>query len=219
MAMNDFAKARRYMVDCQVRTADVTDHAVIAAFDAVERERFAPAAARDIAYLDRALDVGEGRAMLPPMLLARLVQLLKLTKSDRVIDLGCALGYSTAILADIAGEAIGIEASGALAGEAAARLAAAGVANATAATGSFLDPALAGKPADAMLVNGAFEIIPDGWIKALADGGRIAGVQMSGGVGRAALLTRAGDELTVQSLFDAAAPVLPDLRRKAEFAF
>lgn len=217
--MNDFAKARRYMVDCQVRPADVTDHAVIAAFDTVERERFVPDAARSIAYLDRAIDVGEGRALLPPMLLAKLVQALDLKKTDRAIDLACGLGYSTAILAELCAHATGIEASAGLASQAASCLSAAGVGNAIAIAGVFDRPVAPAGPVDAMLVNGAVETTPQGWLEALSDGGRIACVKRVRGVGRAVLLTRVGDALFERALFDASAPELSELRPKPEFAF
>ena len=63
--MVDFAQARRTMVDCQIRTSDVTDLRVIAAFFDVARERFVPAARKAIAYLDRDVPVNDtSRALL-----------------------------------------------------------------------------------------------------------------------------------------------------------
>ena len=216
--MIDFAKARRNMVDCQVRPADVTHRDVLAAMDTVERERFLPDAARPVAYLDREVDVGEGRLLLTPMLLARLVQALDVKKTDRVLDVACGLGYSTAILAELAGEAVGVDSASALVAQASARLGAAGVTNARI-VASPLDKPPAGASFDAILVNGAVETIPQAWMDALADGGRLACVRGSGRAARAVLRTRNGATYGERVLFDAAAPVLRELAAKPEFAF
>ena len=79
--MIDFEAARATMVDTQLRTDRVTDRRVLAAFAALPRERFVPAAKRDLAYSDAALEVwpsfdgGPARYLLPPVVLARLIQL------------------------------------------------------------------------------------------------------------------------------------------------
>src|SRR6476620_494076 len=99
--MTDFAAARRSMVDGQVRTSDVTDLRLIAAFQETARERFLPPAATGLAYLDLDVPLGEGRGsrrLLKPMVLAKLIQALDIDTEDRVLDVGCASGYSSAIL-------------------------------------------------------------------------------------------------------------------------
>lgn len=217
--MIDFVKARRNMVDCQVRPSDVTDHAVLAAFDKVERERFLPDEAKPIAYLDRQLPVGGGRVLLAPMVLARLVQALQPRKTEKAVDLACGLGYSTALLAELTESVVGVEASQALANEAQARLSAQGVANAKVIVAPLANPPAQGGPADVMLVNGLVEVAPTSWLEAIADGGRVACVKLEGGSGRAVLLTRIGAEFSEQILFDATAPALPEFQRKPEFAF
>ena len=65
--MLDYAQARRLMVDCQLRTFDVNDVAVLDAFDAVPRERFVPPGREDFAYIDQALRLGPERVMPAPM--------------------------------------------------------------------------------------------------------------------------------------------------------
>ena len=100
--MIDFEAARATMVESQLRTDRVTDRRILAAFAALPRERFVPAAKRDLAYSDASLEVwpsldgGPARYLLPPIVLARLVQLASVEAKDAVLDIGCATGYSTA---------------------------------------------------------------------------------------------------------------------------
>ncbi len=103
--MVDYAQARRTMVDRQVRPADVTDLRIIAALLEVPREIFVPAARRAVAYLDLDVPVSEsGRALLKPMVFAKLLQAAGIGATDRVLDVGCATGYSAAVLAKLAGQ-------------------------------------------------------------------------------------------------------------------
>ena len=93
--MFDTVAARRLMVDGQVRTADVTDAALLDAMLTVPRERFMPPRWPQLAYLDGDIQIAPGRALLKPMVLAKLIQAARVTPDDRVLDLGCGTGYST----------------------------------------------------------------------------------------------------------------------------
>lgn len=97
--MTDYTVARRHMVDGQVRTTDVTDLRVISAMLEVPREQFMPATAPALAYLDLDVPVGASRRLLRPMVLAKLIQAAELEVTDRVLDVGCATGYTAAVLA------------------------------------------------------------------------------------------------------------------------
>src|SRR5271167_4454310 len=113
--MFDTAAARRMMVDGQVRTADVTNPDLIAAMLAVPRENFVPPALAGQAYSDGDLVVGGGRALLKPMVLAKLIQAAQLDPGDHVLDAGCGTGYSSAVLSRIAGSVVALEEDAALA--------------------------------------------------------------------------------------------------------
>ncbi len=98
--MTNFAAARRMMVDGQVRTADVTDLRLLAAMDSVPRERFVAAGKAELSYLDQDIPAGPGgRCLLKPMVLAKLIQMADIGPADHVLDVGCATGYSSALLA------------------------------------------------------------------------------------------------------------------------
>lgn len=215
--MTDFAAARRHMVDGQVRTADVTDPRILAAMFEVARENFLPAGLAGLAYLDLDVPLGGGRRLLKPMVLAKLIQALDLAGADRVLDIGCATGYSAALLARIAGHVVALEQDASLAQAATAALATAS--NVTVAVG----PLMAGWPSaasyDAILVDGGAETVPAALFHQLKDGGRLACVLGSGPGAKATLYRRSGDEIGSRAVFDAAATVLPGFVQPPVFAF
>ena len=94
--MSDFERARRHMVDGQVRTAGVTDLAVIEAMLSVPREEFAGDANRAIAYLDLQLGVAPRRRLMTPMTVGRLLQAAGIGPGRSVLIVGCATGYGGA---------------------------------------------------------------------------------------------------------------------------
>jgi protein-L-isoaspartate(D-aspartate) O-methyltransferase len=223
--MMDFAAARRTMVDSQVRTSDVTDLRIIAAMLAVPRERFLPAEQADLAYLDfdvpaTAAAAGKPpRRLLKPMVLAKLMQAAEVAADDHVLDVGCATGYSSAVLARLAGSVVALEEDAALAERARDNLHAPDVGQVQVATGPLADgwPALA--PYDVILVNGAFEIAPKALLRQLKPGGRLVGVLGRGPAAKAMLYCSIGGECGGRPIFDAAAPLLPGFAAPAAFVF
>ena len=109
MTMMDFELARRNMVDNQVRPNRVTDPLVVSALRAVPRELFVPAAAKGLAYLDDDIEVVPGRFLVEPMVLARLLQLAEVRRTDAVLDVGCASGYSSAVLGKMATSVVALD--------------------------------------------------------------------------------------------------------------
>ena len=212
--MTDFAAARRHMVDGQVRTADVTDLRIISAMQEVPRERFAPAEATGLAYLDLALPVGGGRCLLKPMVLAKLIQALDLEPTDRVLVVGCTTGYAAAVLARIAGQVVALEQDDRL-----AQAALASQPNVTVAKGPLVDGFASGAPYDAILVDGAVEFVPPALRRQLKDGGRLACVLGVPPQSSARLFRRSGDELGDRAIFEAAAALLPGFAKTPVFAF
>jgi protein-L-isoaspartate(D-aspartate) O-methyltransferase len=220
--MIDFAAARRMMVDGQVRTADVTDLRLLAAMQDLPRERFFPENKAALAYLDLDLAVSEAgapvRRLLKPMVLAKLIQAAAVEATDRVLDVGCATGYSTAVLAHLASSVVGLEEDAALARQAAAALAVAGIANAKVVRGTLAQGHPADAPYDVIVIEGSGEIVPDALFDQLKDGGRLVGV-LGRGPGKAMLYQRIDGEVSGRPIFDAAAASLPGFARPPEFVF
>jgi protein-L-isoaspartate(D-aspartate) O-methyltransferase len=89
--------------------AAVADERVLAAIAQLPRERFVPPAQRDRAYDNVALPIACGQTISQPLVVARMLELLELTGTDRVLDVGTGSGYHAALLAMLAGEVWTIE--------------------------------------------------------------------------------------------------------------
>jgi protein-L-isoaspartate(D-aspartate) O-methyltransferase len=218
--MTDYAVARHNMVEGQIRTNRVTDPALVAALDAVPREVFVPKSMQAIAYVDEDLAIGQGRYLMEPLVLARLLQAAEVTSSDAVLDIGCASGYSTAVIARIAGSVVGVESDARLVAEANQRLGELGMDNAAIVQGELTRGYAKQAPYNVIVLNGAIGYVPREIADQLVEGGRLAAVMRDqGGVGRATLMTRVGGSLSSRIIFDAATPDLPGFAREAGFVF
>ena len=217
--MSDFAAARRMMVDGQIRTSAVTDLRLIAAMLDIPRERFVPPEQVPLAYLDLDLPVGDGahgRRLLKPMVQAKLIQAAEIAETDHVLDVGCATGYSSAILARLAASVIGLEQDRGLARQAGEHLRS--LPNVTIVAGTLAAGHPAAAPYDVILVNGSGETVPQALLRQLKDGGRLIGV-IGRGPGKATVYRRDGEMFGGRPVFDAAAPALPGFAKAPAFAF
>jgi protein-L-isoaspartate(D-aspartate) O-methyltransferase len=223
--MIDFERLRQSMVDSQIRPNDVTDLRVISAMLDLPRERFVPAARAELAYLDDDLIVGEAsgggapRFLLEPMILAKLIQALDISGTDRVLDVGCATGYSTALLSKLAATVVGLESDEKIASAARATLAGLGIGSVQIVAGKLTEGAAAAAPFDVILINGSVEVVPDALIGQLNYGGRLVAVVRRGPLGRAILHTLTGGAVSRRPLFDAAIPPLPGFAVPRGFVF
>ena len=217
--MLDFADARRRMVDNQLRTFDVSDRAVLAAMDAVPREAFLPEALRSLAYLDRHQRPAgpDGAVVLSPMIFARLVQAAGVRPTEVVLDVGCAGGFSSAVLSRLGAYVVAVESDAALAASAREALAGADAGNVNVVTGDLAAGCAAEAPYDVIVVNGGFEVAPAGLLAQLRDGGRLVGIDVAGRSGKAVVYVRSGDVISRREVFEASAPVLAAFRRAPEF--
>jgi protein-L-isoaspartate(D-aspartate) O-methyltransferase len=211
------------MVDCQVRPSDVTDLRIIDAMLAVPREAFVPDAKRPIAYLDLDIDVAaDGKAkrhLIKPAVLAKMIQAAAISETDRVLVVGCATGYSAAVIAHLARDVTATEPDSALAAIAQRNLASLGYTHVTVDVAEPVDGNHGHAPFDVILLDGATEIEPHGLYEQLRRGGRLVGVFAATQPPRATLVTRSPSDFGNRVLFDASAPVLPGLERVPEFTF
>jgi protein-L-isoaspartate(D-aspartate) O-methyltransferase len=222
LPMFDFSAARRMMVDGQVRTNDVTNQRIIAAMLDLPRERFVRAQDAGLSYVDLDLPVTEGsgaRRLLKPMVLAKLLQAADVGAGDRVLDIACGTGYSSAVLSRLAGTVIALEADAALAERARSSLRAADVSNVQVVTGPLSEGWPQAAPYDVILLNGAADVVPESLLRQLAEGGRLVGVFGRAPAGKGALYLSRGGKASGRPLFDAAAPSLRDFDQPPAFLF
>jgi protein-L-isoaspartate(D-aspartate) O-methyltransferase len=220
--MADFAALRQRMVDNQIRPSEVTDHDVIRAFLAVPREMFAAPAERPFAYADRELKMSASapnRRMMDPVRLARLVHALPRGPETKAMVVGCGSGYSVAILSKLVGSIVAVEEDRTLAAMAREILAALGAGNVSVVEGRLVDGYPDRAPYDAILVDGAVEVLPDALVTQLKPGGLLATIERDDHVSRAMLYEKVGNDTTKWPLFDAWATLLPGFERRREFVF
>ena len=190
--MIDFEKARITMVDCQVRPNDVTDYAIIDAFLAVPREEFVSTAQKPFAYIDEDIPVsqdGTKRFLMESMSLSKLLQLADIKKDNIVLDIGCATGYSTALISRLCNSVVALESDPVLAEQATKTLTELGYDN-------------------TVVVNGALE-----------NGGRLVVVEGTSNAGEARLYTNENSVVCARTAFNCAVMPLPGFEKTAEFVF
>jgi protein-L-isoaspartate(D-aspartate) O-methyltransferase len=222
--MVDFAKARTTMVDCQIRTVDVTEYDVLDAFAAVPRENFVPDHLKPLAYIDEDTLVSAAgatpRYVMEPGPLAKLVQLAGIQPTDRVLDVGSTTGYSAAILGRLAASVVGLESDEALAAAARDNLAALGVSNVEIVVGALTEGHAAKAPYDVILLEGAVDLIPPALFDQIGEGGRIIAVVGANGLAAKAMIyTRSGGSVSGRPVFNTSVRPLPGFQKPKAFVF
>jgi len=215
--MTDYAARRTMMVDTQVRPSDVTKFPIIDAMLSVPREAFVPRQLREAAYVGENVDLGGRRVMLEPRTLAKMLDALEIQNDELVLDIGCGLGYSSAIMARMAEAVIAVEEDAEMAAEAPAILSDAGADNVVIHEGPLSEGAAKHGPYDVIAVQGAVEHLPDTLIDQLKDGGRIACLFMEGALGVVRIGYKIDGRVNWRSAFNAGAPVLPGFEKHAAF--
>lgn len=216
--------ARNMMVDSQVRPNKVADPRIIAAMRRLPREHFLPPSLAARAYADEDVDLGGGRCLIEPMVIARLIQEATPRAGERALVVAAGAGYGAAILAACDVRVTALEDDPALL--ALAR----NVLPAWAPTVVLLEGppdagAAQGAPWDLIVIEGAVETIPPALVAQLAPLGRLLAIRSLVGAASAGCSAQAvigepvDGRLSLQSLFDCAVPPLPALRRAAGFVF
>jgi len=213
------AAQRLAMVNGQLRTCDVTDVSVLAAFLDVPRERFVAPSLAKLAYVDRDVPAAnsDARGLLAPRTLARLLQAAEIAPGERALDVGGGAGYSAALLQQLGASVVAVESDRPAAQF--ARQALAGCAGVEIIDGDLAAGAPGRAPFDVILVNGAFETTPDVLLGQLAAGGRLVGVDAREGAPHGVLIEKLAAGFSERSLFDGAAPLLEAFRRAPRFVF
>lgn len=217
--MTDFAARRRIMVDTQVRPSDVTKFPIIDAMLEVPREKFVPEAKVEAAYIGENIVLENGRVLLDPRTLAKMIDALEIKSDDLVLDIGCGTGYSSAVILRMAQAVVAVEEDEGLARAAHHALAQTGAETVVLHTGKLVEGAPEHAPYDVMILQGGIERFPQELVGQLCENGRVAAVFMEGALGVVRLGLRKGDHIIWRDIFNAAAPVLPGFSKDHEFVF
>lgn len=217
--MFDFAKARDHMVESQIRTNDVTEPAILKAFRTTARENFVPKAKKALAYSDAHIRMDEGRVMLRPRDLSKLIDAADIRPSDVVLDVACGRGYSTAVMSKLADTVVGLEVSDEAVATATDLLVQADVENAAIVKGDLKGGASEHGPFNVIFINGAVTQVPKQWLTQLANKGRLVCIVQNGPIGQATVFTKSGDAVGDRVEFDASAPLLPGFEAEEAFVF
>ena len=217
--MPDSATARLNMVNNQLLTNKLTDDRITQALLSVPREDFVPKALRGVAYLDEDIPLGEGRYLMEPMAFARILQAAEVQATDVILDVACATGYSTAVLAQLAATVVGLEIDEGAVAAAEAQLASLQIDNAAVVVGTLADGCGEQGPYDVIFVNGAVAEVPAAYAGQLAEGGRMVVVERRGQSSRAVLYANRDGLVSRRELFDAMIPVLPGFHMAEAFQF
>lgn len=214
-------RARFNMIEQQVRPWEVLDERVLEVMRKLPREAFVPDAYKGLAYADVDIPLGSDTAMLAPKMVGRMLQALNPQPHETVLEIGTGTGYVTACLAQLAEHVFSLEIDPALAEGARDRLAAMRLTNTEVHTGDAFSRHIGGGPFEAIALTGS---IPTEEPLAalqhlLADGGRLFAVVGEAPIMEALLITRIGNDLRREALFETSLPMLKNAPQPERFAF
>lgn len=194
-ADQDFTTARKAMIDSQLRVSGVNDDFVLAAMARVPREDFVPAAVRALAYIDRAVPLGEGRFLAAPLFHGRMLSEARPIADDRVLVVDGGSGYLAELVRPLVASVEVIDAEAA-----------------TAKSRKKGDFSL-------LLIDGAIEELPDSLVARMAESGRVVTGVVSRGVTRLSVGRKAAGQVTLLPLAEMGIPVLPQFAAPKGWSF
>jgi protein-L-isoaspartate(D-aspartate) O-methyltransferase len=207
--MTNFIVARERMIASQVRPSGITDRRIIRVMGSLPRELFVPEARRSIAYVDEDVAIGDGRFLIEPMALAKLVQLAEVEAGHHLLHVGCATGYATALLASLCRSVVAIDEDSALISEAQGNLARLGIVNAIFHKANHATGFGQGEPYDVILLEGRVPVVPPALVNQLRDGGRLVAVVGDHAVATATVFSRHDGAISSMPAFEASIARLP----------
>lgn len=168
-----YSGLRHLMVDLQLRQRGIADERLLAAMERVPRHEFAAEQYREQAYEDHPLPIGEGQTISQPYIVALMLEALKISATDKVLEIGTGSGYVTALLGELAGMVVSIERHASLANSSRELLATMGYQNVSVVIGDGTQGFPQYAPYDAIIVSAAAPEVPQALLDQLAEGGRM----------------------------------------------
>lgn len=205
------------MVDTQVRPSDVTKFPIIQQLLTVRREAYVSANLVPVAYADEDLDLG-GRVLLAPRTFAKMLDAVDVQPNDVVLDIGCGLGYTSAVLAGLALAVVAVEDDQARVAEAQSVLSEEGVDNAAVIAGPLAEGQAGSGPYDVIMIEGGIEHWPDALTDQLVDGGRAIAVWLEGRLAVVRVGLKSDGKMNWRDSFNAGAPLLEGFELPRVFA-
>ncbi|MCP4818705.1 MAG: protein-L-isoaspartate O-methyltransferase [Shimia sp.] len=215
--MTNYTALRTTMVDTQIRPSDVTKYTVIEAMLSVPREAYVPSAKREAAYVGEHVELDNGRVVIDPRVLAKVLDELDIQSDELVLDVGAGLGYSSAVMARMAEAVIALEDDESRAEDAQTTLSEQGVDNAIVHVAPLTEGAAEHGPYDVVVMQGGVEQLPAAILDQIKDGGRIAALFVEGALGVVRIGYKIDGELNWRFAFNAGAPVLPGFEKGRAF--
>lgn len=197
------------MIDSQIRPNGITDGRIIQAMAALPRELFVPQARRAVAYMDEDIAIGDGRSMMEPMALAKLVQLAEIDTEEKALLVGCGTGYATALVARLCNLVVAIDEDQAFVDQAITNLAELGIGNAKIHKAAHAAGWKADELYDAIVIDGRVPVVPPALLQQLQDGGRLVAVVGDHAVATATVFTRHDGAISSMPAFEASVARLP----------
>jgi len=196
---DEFKKERERMVERQIAARGIRDPRVLAALREVPRHLFCEPPGHAESYMDHPLPIGESQTISQPYMVALMTELLRLTGSERVLEIGTGSGYQAAILAELAAEVFSVERIPVLAERARERLGAQGYEN----VGILVRDGTLGwaehAPYERIIVTAGAPQVPPSLTGQLADGGSLVIPVGDRYVQTLVIVTREGDALREQT--------------------
>ncbi|MBY0346242.1 MAG: protein-L-isoaspartate O-methyltransferase [Neisseriaceae bacterium] len=207
------------MVEQQIRPWNVYDNNILDALSYVDRVQFVPEQYATLAFADVDLPLGNGTTLLTPKVTARLIQSLKLQATDNVLEIGCGLGYSAALMAHLCREVSSVDVDENLVNLATKNLAQAELFNVTVKVGDGYTQAT-GKKFNAILIQASFPSPPIALFEGLSAGGRLVCVIGQAPSMVAMCYTKMADgSIADQPIFDTNTPCLATQIKAPQFTF
>ncbi|MBU1254272.1 MAG: protein-L-isoaspartate O-methyltransferase [Alphaproteobacteria bacterium] len=192
---DDFAAARRAMIDGQLRTSGVNERFVLDRMGAVAREDFVPDQARGIAYMDRAIRLPDGGFLPAPVFHGKMLEEARPRIADRVLIVDGGSGYLAELVRPLVASVEAISPTQGVKGE--AKL----------------------EAADLLLIDGAIEQLPPELVKLVVEDGRVVTGLVERGVTRLATGRKTGQSLSLLPLAEMGIPRLGQFDRPASWSF
>jgi protein-L-isoaspartate(D-aspartate) O-methyltransferase len=215
----DYAAARYNMVESQIRTNNVIHEKLLDALRRIPRESFVPTEFHGVAYVDNPVPLYDGRYLMAPLVMARLMQESNPVSSDLALVVGCATGYGAAVLSSMVGAVVGLENDAGLATEATKILAELCIDTVAVIVGDLGNGYPDQAPYDVIYFDGAVSKVPEKISSQLAEGGRLVCILSNEGIDSAVVVSRHNGHLSTRTVFDCSSPLLPAFKREKEFVF